>query len=271
MTEPTWTDLAAAYVLDALDPDETRAFEAQLENDPTLRAEVRAQREALAGLADAVPPRPAPASLRERVLSEARSVRPIGSAGGSTSTAASDTEARTPGRRSLTPWFAAAAATVAAIALGISNRQLVERVDMADDRLAELRAAVVEAGAEVAARDSLLASLLGPDIRTASLAATGAEPSARLYWNGATGEVVVTAFGLPPAPEGRTYQLWGIGEGADPVSLGTFQTTADGTAVVRASAPPGVDFDVSAMTEEPAGGSPQPTSTPFLVGTWSGD
>ena len=269
MNEPTWTDLAAAYVLDALDPDETRAFEARLADDPALQAEVRAQREALAALADAVPPRRAPAALRDRVLSEARSVRPIGSATSRAERAAKD--AREPGRPSRLPWFVAAAATVAAVALGISNRDLVERVDTSDERLAQLEAALGEAGEQVASRDSLLASLLGPDVRTASLASTGAEPSARLFWNGATGEVVVTAFGLPPAPEGRTYQLWGIGGGADPVSLGTFQTTADGTAVVRATAPLGVDFEVSAMTEEPVGGSPQPTSTPFLVGTWSGD
>jgi anti-sigma-K factor RskA len=265
MTEPTWTDMAAAYVLDALDPEEARAFEARLATDRALQEEVDAQREVLGALAHAAPPRDAPAALRDRVLAEARSVRPIRSARDSVA------DAPAPGRRSMAPWFLAAAATVAAVALGVTNRQLVERVDVTDDRLAELQSAVQQAGVEVARRDSLLASLLGPDIRTASLAATGAEPSARLYWNGATGEVVVTAFGLPPAPDGRTYQLWGIGEGADPVSLGTFQTTADGTAIVRASAPAGVAFDVSAMTEEPAGGSPQPTSTPFLVGTWSGD
>lgn len=284
MSEPTWTDLAAAYVLDALDPEETKAFERRLEIDAALRAEVRAQREALAALADAAPPRKAPASLRERVLEEARSVRPIRSAGGAGSSgepgrsARHDGDAPTSagdappsGRRPVLPWIVAAAATVAAVALGVSNRQLADRVTTTDVRLSELRAAVQAADVEVARRDSLLAALLGPDVRTASLAATGAEPSARLFWNEATGEVVVTAFGLPPAPEGRTYQLWGIGEGADPVSLGTFQTSADGTAVVRASAPPDAEFDISAMTEEPAGGSPQPTSTPFLVGSWTGD
>lgn len=265
MSEPTWTDMAAAYVLGALDPDEIRAFEERLATDPALQAEVREHREVIGALADGAAARKAPASLRDRVLAEARSVRPIRSAGEPTAAAPP------PGRRSIAPWFVAAAATVAAIALGVSNRQLSDRVDLAGDRLAELEAAVGAAGLEVARRDSLLASLLGPDIRTASLAATGAEPSARLYWNGATGEVVVTAFGLPPAPDGRTYQLWGIGEGADPVSLGTFETTADGTAVVRATAPAGVEFDISAVTEEPAGGSPQPTSTPFLVGTWSTD
>ena len=275
MSGPMWTDMAAAYVLDALDADEARAFEERLETDPALRAEVRAQREALSALADAVPPTRAPASLKARIMDEARSVRPIDSAqsepGPTDSASAKPAAPDVPSRRPVLPWALAVAATVAALAVGISNRQLSEQVDATRDRVADLQAAVVEADLEVAQRDSLLASLLGPDIRTASLAATGSEPSARLFWNGTTGEVIVTAFGLPPAPEGRIYQLWGIGEGADPVSLGTFQTSADGTAVVRASAPPDAQFDVSAMTEEPVGGSPQPTMTPFLLGSWTGE
>jgi hypothetical protein len=52
------------------------------------------------------------------------------------------------------------------------------------------------------------------------------------------------------------------------VSLGTFDTGADGTAVVALSIPAGAAFDVSALTEEPAGGSGQPTTTPFLAGPW---
>lgn len=275
MSERMWTDMAAAYVLDALDADEVRAFEERLEVDAALREEVRAQRQALAALADAVPERRAPASLKQRIMDEARSVRPIDSARGAAapveSSSTSSSAADAPARRSIVPWALAAAATVAALAFGISNRQLSERVEVTNDRLADLQAAVEEADLEVAQRDSLLASLLGPDVRTASLAATGSEPSARLFWNASTGDVVVTAFGLPPAPEGRTYQLWGIGEGADPVSLGTFQTSADGTAVVRAFAPVDARFEVSAMTEEPVGGSPQPTSTPFLLGSWTGD
>jgi anti-sigma-K factor RskA len=106
-------------------------------------------------------------------------------------------------------------------------------------------------------------------VRTATLAATGSPPSARLFWNPVRGTVVIVAFDLPPAPAGRTYQLWGIAPGGDPVSLGTFQTAADGTALVQRPAPGGIPFEVGAVTEEPAGGSPQPTTQPFLVGSWA--
>src|SRR5947199_39328 len=103
-----------------------------------------------------------------------------------------------------------------------------------------------------------------------ALAATGKAPTMRLYWNRARGLVVLAAFDLPPAPSGRTYQLWAIKKGQNPVSLGTFNTAAGGRAVVTLPAPAGLKPDLSAVTEEPAGGSPQPTQQPFLVGTWQG-
>lgn len=300
MSDARWTDMAAAWVLGALDADEARAFEARLEQDAELQAEVRAQREVLGMLADSAPRRTPPAALKERILAEARSTRPISSA---PSASRSDDDVRSaddvqssdgvgsdddgrrgtptaePGDRTGAPGrtrspilpFLAAAAAIAAVALGIGNRRLAERADALEEQLRAAEGRVDEAVDLIAERDSLLNAFLGPDVRSATLASTGAEPSARVFFNAATGGVVVTAFGLPPAPAGRTYQLWGIAEGADPVSLGTFQTGADGTAIVRSTAPVGAEFAISAVTEEPAGGSPQPTSTPFLVGSWGDD
>src|SRR5437867_389335 len=78
----------------------------------------------------------------------------------------------------------------------------------------------------------------------------------------------VTAFDLPPAPAGRTYQLWAIEKGRAPVSVGTFNPAPNGRAVITLPMPAGVKPDLSAVTDEPAGGSPQPTQQPFLVGSW---
>jgi anti-sigma-K factor RskA len=87
-----------------------------------------------------------------------------------------------------------------------------------------------------------------------------------MYVNSATRQVIPATFHLAPAPQGRTYQLWGIGKGGTPVSIGTFNTTANGEGRLVATAPAGLTIDVGAITEEPTGGSVQPTSTPFLVG-----
>ncbi len=268
MSETRWIELAPAYVLDALDDDERRAFEERLARDPELRAEVDAYREVAGGLGHAVEPHAPPPELRERVLARAAAEGPPAAAprlavepGG-----AGKPPARGPARL---PWLAAAAGLVVALGLGVLAQRLEDRRGTLARQLESTEAALADLRSDLEERDSLLATVLGADVRTATLGATDRPPSARLFWNTATATLLVTAFDLPPAPEGRVYQLWGIAPGSDPVSLGTFQTDAAGTAVVRRSAPAGADFQIGAVTEEPAGGSPQPTSAPFLVGEWS--
>jgi len=114
----------------------------------------------------------------------------------------------------------------------------------------------------------VVAALLDSSVAITDLAATGKAPSMRLYWNRARNIVVVAAFDLPPAPAGRTYQLWAIEKGRAPVSVGTFNSAPSGRPVITLQMPAGVQPEVSAVTEEPAGGSPQPTQQPFLVGSW---
>lgn len=68
--------------------------------------------------------------------------------------------------------------------------------------------------------------------------------------------------GLPELPAEQDYQLWVIGTGA-PVPAGIFDTTGTPTEVligeeVFAGA-------VVAVTVEPTGGSPQPSSDPIVV------
>ena len=128
------------------------------------------------------------------------------------------------------------------------------------------RAQLASARRQVARSDSLIATLLAPDVQTTTLAAQGRPPSARIYYNRARRAVVVAAFDLPPAQPGRTYQLWGIATGQPPVSLGTFNTQNDARAVVTLPVQSAAQFNIAAVTDEPTGGSPQPTTQPFLVG-----
>lgn len=242
MSDHPWLESAGAYALGALGAEERAQFEAHLASCATCRAEVQSLREVTALLAHAAPPEAPPyPGLRDRVLGEAKRVRPI----------------TRPTVRWL-PWLAAAAALVVAIG---AERQ---------SRRAAARAAAL--AVEVAARDSIIADLTGPEVHVVSLASTGREPTARVFWNHRTQRFVVLAFDLPAAPVGRTYQLWALAKDRAPVSMGTFNTNAQGQAALRIP----VDSSViqlgflaqCAVTEEPSGGSPQPTTTPFLVGTW---
>ncbi|HEY3219241.1 MAG TPA: anti-sigma factor [Gemmatimonadales bacterium] len=245
MTEHRWTELAAPYALGSLDAEERAEFERHLETCASCRAEVQSFREVSGLLAQTVPPATPPAELRERILRAARQVRPL-----------------TPRRRTILPW-AAAAAVVLAILGGFGYWR-------AENEARVLRTRLDVAQSQLDSTKYVVAALLDSSVAITDLAATGKAPSMRLYWNRARNIVVVAAFDLPPAPAGRTYQLWAIEKGHAPVSVGIFNTSPTGRAVITLAMPTAVRPQVSAVTEEPAGGSPQPTQQPFLVGSWSG-
>ena len=246
MTDHAWLDAAAPYALGALTAEERAAFEAHLADCAVCRADVQALGEVSGLLAHAAAAATPPPALRERILREARAVRPLVAGG-----------------RGL-PWLAVAAAVVLAVAAGVAylkergSRQMLER-------------AVAVARDSLAAQQQLVATLLAPDVNTAVLASKGRPPTARVFWNPSRHRVVIAVFDLPPAPAGRIYQLWAIQTGKAPVSLGIFNTAPDGRLTTSLDVPPAlVAFDVTAVTEEPAGGSPQPTQQPFLVGKLQG-
>jgi len=259
-----WAANAAPFALGVLDEDERRAFEGHLAACVTCQAEVSAYRDVVAQLAVAAPDHEPPPTLRQRVLADARSVRPI-------RTGRSEAPLTKPPRGALA-WLAAASFGAALIASSAYLSERSARIGLARS-IAELRDTVSVRDAEragmlsaVAQRDSVLAAVLAPDVQTTRLTAAGRPPSVRLYWNRQAGRMVLAAFDLEPARTGRTYQLWGIADGS-PVSLGTFNTADDGRVVAAWAIDASLALQMAAVTEEPAGGSPQPTSTPFLSGS----
>lgn len=302
--EHPFLDLAAPYALGALDPDETAAFEAHLAGCAACRAEVESFRDVVGLVGFAARPAEPPLALRDRILRDAHKVRPIRSAGHRSEApepAPGDSvgealepgpvEYTRPGAGRLEPpppaedvlvplsgrsatrraWLASAAAVVLLLAASaLYLREAGARRD-AERRVAAAEARARDAERRLAQRDEILATLLSPRLRTATLAAAGEAPSMRLYWDRERNRVVVAAFRLPPAPSGRTYQLWGLAANRPPVSLGTFNTAADGRATLALAVPAGLELSAGAVTREPAGGSAQPTSTPFLIGSWQGE
>lgn len=271
MTDSSWSDMASAYVLDALDAEERLAFEERLAADEELASVVAAERELLHAIAGDLPLRTPRPELRARILADA-----VRDRAGREGAASQGGKARGPdiggaGRGSRPFRWLAAASVILAVALGALLQRQRERGSDLQALLEATTAQLATTEGQLAQRDSLLATFLGADVRTAVLSGTDQPPSARLYWNTATSTMLVAVFDVPAAAAGRTYQLWGIPEGANPVSLGTFQTGPDGTAVALYQAPDGAQFQLGAVTEEPAGGSPQPTSAPFLVGSWTQD
>jgi len=270
MTHDELRELTGAYALGALSDAERHALEAHLPTCGDCAREVRELAAVAGGLAFAVPQVDPPAALRDRVLSaavapESARVQPIRSATGAP-----------PVRASLLPSWLAAAAALAAVAIGLYAMTLRERVGRLEEQLREAnaRAEGVERQLNVAQssadRARQIASVLdAPDVRAIDLAGQKGAPSAngRAFWSLSRG-LVFTAANLPAPPAGRQYQLWVIPKDSKPVSAGMLDFN-DGRTVALVDPSTASRGGSVAVTLEPAGGVPQPTSDPILVGSLS--
>lgn len=241
-------ELAAAYVLGATTPDETRAIEAALPHSPDLAAEVRSFREVTARMAQSEPVQPSTA-VRERLMQQVAAVP---------SPAARATPVTPIRRRG--GWFVPAALAAASLVAVVSTAQLMQ-----------YRAQLRTTEAQLARREATLDRLLLAEgaLRVVQLRAadTVNGPGIQLFWDAGRNTAVIHAFRLPPAAAGRAYQVWAIVDGK-PLPLDTFNSDPDGHALIEGMPIPASMRSASALaiTEEPVGGSREPTTVPFLVG-----
>ncbi len=90
------------------------------------------------------------------------------------------------------------------------------------------------------------------------------EPAARgRFFVSPSKGVVFIAAHLPTLDPGRTFEMWVIPDGGKPIPAGTFHALPDSTAVYFHQGP--VSAAAMAISVEPDGGSPQPTTTPIIV------
>ena len=169
-------------------------------------------------------------------------------------------------------WVAAAASVLLVVSIGLLAAMMRDRQTVHDALQAELaRSAGTRTSNDslrtlIASRDSMIAGLVGRDVAVMSLTSAGAKaPFARMFWDTARNTWILAAHNMPELRAGRTYQLWLVTKTAK-ISAGTFSPT-NGEAVVRATYPLARDsLEAIAVTEEPAGGVPQPTGVPIIAG-----
>jgi anti-sigma-K factor RskA len=274
-------DLLAMDALDALSPSERAALDRHLTTCAECTRELAALRDAVASFGASLPPRPMPterqAAMRARLMARAIDDRAGAMAlrGGSSSPASPSASgprsaARASGgsaRPSVARWLAAAALLLAigAIAYDISLRSTVQRLSIAR---AELRDSASALQHRLADQQAILDGLTGPGVRVIDAAATSArQPYARMFWDQPANRWTFVAYNLPATAPGHTYQLWLVTRDQKKLSAGTFEPQPNGSAMVRATYALSPDsLAAIAVTNEPAGGSAQPTTTPFLVG-----
>jgi anti-sigma-K factor RskA len=242
-------DLLTAYALGAIEPDDLARVSALLDEQPELRATLAELRATADMLPYALPEASPPAELRQRVLDYA--------------TGRSSQAAPSPVRRAanrLRGWVVGLSglAAVAVLAAAIGWAQLFQtRAALEQSRAAleQSRATLAETQAQVADAQALIATL----------ANTSSSDSATIFRT-RDGETVLFAQ-LPPLQPGRVYQLWRIQGSNPPASAGIFYVSPQGTAM--AALPAGQQLragETVAVTNEPDGGSPGPTSEPVIAG-----
>jgi anti-sigma-K factor RskA len=266
VTQPWTHDQAlselGAYALDAVSPDERAAIDEHLKTCDACRAELKALSDTAAALGTAVPSRPMDklrsATVKQRLLERARAekrvVTPIQSV-------------TIPARTRQLPWWLAAAASVAfAVAMYRAVMTGRERDAVQTAFIAEtMRSTALKDS--LAQRDRLLLAMAGADVKVVELVANNRRPNARMFWARSTNTWTMFAHDIPAPARGRTYQLWLITRTGERISAGTFAPNARGDAVVTAQYPlPADALTMIAVTEEPAGGVPQPTGEVLIAG-----
>lgn len=261
--------LLEAAVLGVLPAAEQRAVLAHVTSCDVCGREWRSLEATMGAIAHAAPPVAGDGrQTRERLLARASASK------GARITSALPAQGKTAGARSgrqLPASFFGFGALVLAATLALLVRERVEgdrlreALSLADRtylaQLDTLRGTVAE-------REQQMASLVGAQVRVVELASTGpVKPSAKMFWDQATDRWTFVAHALPALEAGRTYQLWLV-TADQKISAGTFTPDAKGDAVVRATYPlDPAALRAVAVTEEVAGGVPEPTGPVVVAGT----
>lgn len=174
-------------------------------------------------------------------------------------------------RSSMPIWIAAVATLIAvgSVAAWLNARGGPDAVSagaatetaVADSQVAELERAV-------AARDAMIASLSGPNVRIIGLFNREArEPLARMFWDRRGDRWTLFVYSLRQPRPGKTFQVW-LGTADGYVPLGTFQPASDGTATFSAERPMAIAaLNTVSISEEDVGrASSRPTGPVVLAG-----
>jgi anti-sigma-K factor RskA len=253
-------DQCQLYLLGALEGQELSQLQQLIDQrDPETLAALDEARELLAQFAFVAPVVEPPATLRNRVLSmiepETQNIVSI------------ERARRRPNVLTWGGWAVAAALLIGAILLQRNTSQLEFELARARDEYTQLRTRM---GRDAAEYRQVMAILSAGDARSIRLASTAqAAPQLRAFWSGPEGLVLVGS-NIPTPATGRTMQLWVLPKSGRPISAGVFQPDPQGRVVMIANTTAAIDASMGlAISDEPEGGSEQPTTQPGWVGKLS--
>ncbi len=278
MTHAEAQEMLAALSLDATSSEERDAILAHVAQCDACARELGELRDAAHSMAQLAPKMPMDPARQARVRAHvlARAAERAQPAAPPAKPAAISMPPRRVTPFSTARLVAAAAIVLIGVALALWAVSAGKRANALQRDTQRLLAAQRSLEGTIAARDSaltdrqaLLDAITGADVQVIEAGAPSSrQPSGKMFWDQVTGQWTFVAHNLPHAAPNRTYQLWLITRAQRKISAGVFATSGSGDALVIAHyALPKDSLAAIAVTDEPTGGSPQPTTTPVLVGT----
>ncbi|HXE64836.1 MAG TPA: anti-sigma factor [Bryobacteraceae bacterium] len=147
------------------------------------------------------------------------------------------------------PWAVSAALAIALVSIAIPGRRDTQALLTQQQDMTKLKQAL-----------SILNDPAARDVTFGDPAALG-----RVFVS-STGVVLIAAH-LPKIQDNQTFELWLLPGSGDPKPAGTFrgETISNSSSAVYVYQGSTATAVAVAVTVEPEGGSPQPTTTPFIV------
>jgi hypothetical protein len=280
--DEAWASLDAA-ALDALEPREREAVLAHASECDSCREELETLRGIASQLALATPsggtPIEALQRVKARLVARAAVDAEVRGMTGETRAAVpgrrADDQGRLPARMiSILAWRRAEWLGLAASVLLIAGVGVLALVLRDRQNLREEVAAMSARSQRVAdslrslvmSRDSLVAGITGRDVAVVQLTSSATrEPMAMMFWDRTKNAWTFVAHKMPMPPSGRVYQLWLVTPHSK-ISAGTFMPS-NGEVMMRTTVNLSRDtVRAVAVTDEPAGGMPQPTGQTAMAG-----
>jgi len=246
------------YALGILEGEERADLEAHLARAcPHCMPGVAQARFVVAQLALAASEVEPPAALRDKIVDAAKSssnaervILPVEKPSAS---------------RTLFPVWAWIAAAALALVTGYTIRQMGNQNAQLAELRKQMRLATLQSQAlqnQIEQGRMVASVMMSPDSKPLKLMPTKDKnmPMVHAYLHPHMG-VAITADEMPSVSPARTLQLWFVPKSGMPVSAAIFRPGASGQiALVAPVTVPMDQIAALAVTEEPAGGSPQPTS-----------
>jgi hypothetical protein len=244
-------DLLPGYLLDALGPEEAASVAEHLHTCVQCQASQSAYEMVLERLAEAIAWQTPPSTVQPRLMS----------AIGADLTSAASREMEQRRRRRGLPWVAVWAVANVILCLGLgwwgwTAWQVVARVRANEQALVQ----------QIDIQKQALALLTAPDSQRAILSGEGSQSRGVLLLRATAPEAVLIVLDLPVLKPDRAYQLW-LGREGGRDNGGVFQVDARGFGILHIQAPmPFASYQRVGITEEPASGSPGPTTARVIGG-----